>query len=168
MYMAKLRRHFEPKHFPWFAVFVMALMVFAVAQLVRAATGGVSGSPGTRYDATQATNYVSTESQSHTLMPNMTVGFVTSSQAPAVVTISSSPGGAHDLNCGYVMRLKVDGIMESVEIPVLLVGPDARSFSFVTSQLAPGSHTANIEWRAESTIGPTGCTEVRSMVVMHQ
>ena len=166
--MAKLRRHFQSKYFPWVFVVILTLAVFGAVQLVRAATGGISGSPGTKYDAVQATDSVSTDSESYALMPNMTVGFATSSQAPAVVIISSSPRGVRNLNCGYIMRLKVDGVIESAEIPVLLAEVDSRSFTFVTGSLSPGSHTANIEWRVAAGFTSLGCADVRSMVVMHQ
>ena len=73
MYMAKTRNSSHIKVSPVFLLVVLFLGGFGVVQIVRAATGGIPGSPGARYDAVQATNFISTESYSFTPMPGMTV-----------------------------------------------------------------------------------------------
>ena len=168
MYMAKTRNSSHIKVSPVFLLVVLFLGGFGVVQIVRAATGGIPGSPGARYDAVQATNFISTESYSFTPMPGMTVPFATSNHAPALVTVNSSPIGVHNLNCGHIMQLKVDGAVASVEIPVLLVDIDARSFTFVTDPVSPGTHTASVEWKIASGFTNLGCAEARSMIVLHQ
>jgi len=161
----------EPKHVkvpPVVFLIILVFGAFGMVQLVRAATGGISGSPGTRYDSTQSTNYVSTESYTYASIPNMSIPFTTSNQAPAIVTVSFSPNAIRNLNCAHIMRATIDGVSMSPEVPVVLADIDSKSFTFVTDSLAPGSHTAIVEWKVAAGFSALGCTEVRSLVVLHQ
>lgn len=167
--MAKIRTYVEPSKTPYFFFFILVLAIFGIVQLVRAASGGISGAPGTRYDGAQATDYKETTSSSYEDMPNMSVSFSTTAHSPAVILVSASSPSLRFAGCGYFMRLLVDGAVQSGEVPVLLSDRDSRSFNFVSQPLTPGSHTATIQWRIEMPyFASTGCVQARSLAVMHQ
>ena len=73
-----------------------------------------------------------------------------------------------------VIRLTIDGIVQSGAATVVLdhrgAGePDeveTHGFNFVSDPLAPGTHTAKIQWRHDSQ--PAACSEERSMIVLHK
>jgi hypothetical protein len=73
-----------------------------------------------------------------------------------------------------LIQLLIDGVVQSgprhVAMAVRPVGdefpPGTHGFNFISDRLAPGTHTAQIQWR-DTGAGP-GCVEGRSLVVLHK
>jgi hypothetical protein len=74
-----------------------------------------------------------------------------------------------------LIQLLIDGVVQSGPRHVVIVSrqlgdehnpPGTHGFNFISDRLAPGTHTAQIQWR-DSGAGP-GCVETRSLVVLHK
>jgi len=158
---------------PFIWIFIACLALLGVVQLVRAATGGIQGQPGvTKYDAAGVSDSIVTSNDSYVDMPGMSVSFLTTETAPAVIHVSVATPLQYTPSfngCFYLMRAVIDGTPMSDEVPITFLNLETRGFTFVTPSLSIGTHTATIQWRPKvSYFGQPGCTQARSMVVEHQ
>ena len=68
------------------------------------------------------------------------------------------------------VRLTIDGVVQPVNVSVPIFagseGTNTHGFTWVSRSLAPGSHTARIQWRTD--LGSTFCVDDRSLVVLHR
>ncbi|MEX0816579.1 MAG: hypothetical protein WD027_03990 [Gaiellales bacterium] len=74
-------------------------------------------------------------------------------------------GGAFDT--GFV-RLTIDGVQQFPgEIPLIPAGDSgSHGFNWQSSGLAPGVHTARIQWRTD--LGGNFCVDARSLIILHK
>jgi hypothetical protein len=147
---------------------VAVLGLATTVAVAYAATGHKS--PITKFTGVDEVVEGCTNSTSYTNMPNMKRSFILdgSDNSEAVVMFSGSlslgdEGGSFDT--GFI-RLTVDGSEQTPgEVPAIGVNDrGAHAFNFQTASLAPGTHTARIQWRTD--LGSSFCVDARSLTVL--
>jgi hypothetical protein len=114
---------------------------------------------------TTSTNFVN--------MPQMSRTFTLGSGAIDEVAVMFQ-GAAMRLSLGSgfdtgFVRLTIDGAEQPPGlIPLVSEGdaPAGHGFNWQSKPLAPGSHTARIQWRTD--LGNELCVDARSMIVLHK
>lgn len=158
-------------HLPKVTALGFGLAVALVAGLAGAAHAANSRSGAiTKFSGVDEIVFACTSTTSFANMPAMSRTFTVGagSNASVVVTFSgaaSLSGEAFDT--GFV-RLRIDnGTVPPGDIP--LVGANlsgAHGFTWESAPLAPGSHTARIQWRTD--LGSSFCVDARSLTVLHK
>jgi hypothetical protein len=130
-----------------------------------------------RADAVDATTFVCTTGGTFTDMPEMSATFRLGGRAaqPVIVLFEGEWGGpSFTEGTGAFIRLAIDGVVQTpvdVGVERRPTGtPDdleTHGFNFVSDPLAPGTHTATIQWRGTTTSGQV-CVQDRSMIVLHK
>jgi hypothetical protein len=87
-----------------------------------------------------------------------------------VVTFQASWSGvAMQFDTAFV-RLTIDNVVQptNVSVPIFAGadGTNTHGFTWISRSLAPGSHTARIQWRTD--LGSTFCVDDRTLVVLHR
>jgi hypothetical protein len=108
-------------------------------------------------------------------MPDMAVTFKLGGSAsrPVLVFIQASLAFPSE-GASLIMRLTVDGVVQSgpddVVVDLRPTGEpfpvSTHGFNFISDSLAPGTHTARIQWRDNG--AGQGCARSRSLIVLHK
>jgi hypothetical protein len=162
----------------------LAALTIALAGRARASEDGlapdaiskaVTGVPISKFDAIDATDTVCTVSPSFNNMPAMSKTFTqgATSSKPVIVQFEGEWFPAADGSAAFI-QLAIDGVVQSGPRSVVaahspfgeLPESETHGFNFISDALAPGSHTATIQW-ADNGQGPY-CVRVRSMIILHK
>jgi hypothetical protein len=113
-----------------------------------------------------------TTSASFVTMPQMTRTFTVGGSANGAVVAMfdgsldlDTSGGTFDT--GF-LRLTIDGVQQSPGV-VPAIGAGERGthgFNWQSRALAPGSHTARVQWRTD--LGGNFCVDARSLIILHK
>ena len=154
---------------------ITVLSAVAVIGLVAAvaAVGAVSRSaPISKFDGVDEIVEACTTTKTFATIPQMsrtfTLGGSVNDEAVAMFQGSFSlddSGGTFDT--GFI-RLTIDGVQQSPGV-VPAIAPGERGthgFNWQTRPLAPGSHTARVQWRTD--LGGRLCVDARSLIVLHK
>jgi hypothetical protein len=172
---------------------VAALAAIALAALPRVWMGRATADDGTdavaktvsniatgRADAVDASTALSqcTSSASFTAMPQMseTFSFGGNASRPVLVLFHGEWVGFAE-GAFVTVRLTIDGVVQSgpgaAGDLVLAFRPagepfqsGTHGFNFVSEPLAPGTHTATIQWQSAG--GGQVCVDERSLIVLHK
>lgn len=135
----------------------------------------VSNVATSRADAVDAGNEVCTASPQFNNLPNMseTFAFGGTASRPVIVLFQGSWRDRTE-GSSVSIRLTIDGVVQSgpafVGVDHRPIGEppmaDTSGFNFVSDMLAPGTHTATIQW-ADNGVGPF-CVTDRSLIVLHK
>jgi hypothetical protein len=125
-----------------------------------------------RADAVNAADFACTPAVSFTAMPGMseTFSFGGAASRPVLVLFQAEWRSFGEGSVASI-RLMIDGIVQpastlSVDHRVPGNGDEIEThgFNFVSDPLAPGTHTATIQWSATGTL----CATDRSLIVLHK
>jgi hypothetical protein len=135
----------------------------------------VTNVPTGKADAVTLTDIPCTVSPNYTDMPGTSVTFTLGGTAPRPVLVLLQ-GQWFLPNDGVTVRvgLVIDGVVQTgptdvlvAERPTGVALTDAtHGFNFVSDALAPGTHTAKIQWHDNGV--NFGCVSNRSLIVMHK
>jgi hypothetical protein len=136
----------------------------------------VANVPTPKADAVDAIDFPCTTSATFVPMPTMSRTFKLGGKAsqPVLVLFQGEWFG-FDSGQAAQLELTVDGVVQPGPGTIITIDQrpagttqpvSTHGFDYVTSPLAPGTHTAEIEWR--STPGGQICVTRRSLVVMHK
>jgi hypothetical protein len=154
-------------------VAALAAAAFAAGSAVAgrtAAESTASNVPTSKADAADATDRQCTGSSIFADMPGMTTTFTLGGREPRPVVALFEAVWAGVGVAGAEVRLTVDGVPQFAgsSIPLAARGPtETHGFNFLSNALAPGVHTATIQWRT-GLAGQASCAEHRSLVVLHK
>jgi hypothetical protein len=155
---------------------LLAILGAAAASLAVAATVAIgavqtsaSNAPTAKADGVDAVGIECTSDLGFVDMPGLTTTFTTRGSAPkpVIVLFQSEWVG---IQGEPLMRLTIDGVQQSPgEVRAADVGSAAQThgFNFVSSPLAPGTHTATMQFRSE-TAARRVCVGDRSLIVLHK
>ena len=146
-------------------------MFFSVSALVASEAWAVAGTAG-RFSGTRGVVNQCSITTAFTTMPGMVQTFFLGGTAndEVIVTFQASWSGvAQQFDTAFV-RLTIDGVVQptNVSVPIFagVEGTNTHGFTWISSSLAPGSHTARIQWRTD--LGSTFCVDDRTLVVLHR
>jgi hypothetical protein len=135
----------------------------------------VANVPTGKTDAVDLTDIPCTVSPSYTDMPGTAVTFKVGGTAPRPVIVLMQ-GQWFLPNDGVTVRIRllIDNVVQSGPTDVLIAERPAgvalesgtHGFNFVSNALAPGPHTAKIQWHDNGV--NFGCVTNRSLIVMHK
>jgi len=119
-----------------------------------------------RADALEFASFDCTTSDSFADMPGTseTFSFGGTASRPALVLFQ----GQWEGNGGAVIRLTIDGAPQSLVVPVYRSGFGTNGFHFISAPLAPGTHTAKIQWSSDPTVEGAICVLARSLIILHK
>jgi hypothetical protein len=153
---------------PW-----LGATVFSISALVTSQAWAVTGTAG-KFSGTRAVVNQCSITGAFTTIPGMVQTFVlggTTSDEVVVTFQASWSGVAQQFDTAFV-RLTIDGAVQPTNVSVPIFGGSqgtgtyTHGFTWISSSLAPGSHTARIQWRTD--LGSTFCVDDRSLVVLHR
>lgn len=152
-------------------VSVLAVLAFALA--VPATTAWAQVGTQNKFSATRAViNNCTIPAASFSNMPGMTRTFTIggSTSEEVVVTFQASwSGSAIQFDTAFV-RLTIDGAVQPTNNAVpIFAGADGtytHGFTWISGPLAPGGHTARVQWRTD--LGSSFCVDDRTLVVLHK
>jgi hypothetical protein len=128
--------------------------------------------PITRFSGTDEIVEACTQTTSFATIPQMARTFTLGGSANEEVVVMfqgslrlDTAGGAFDT--GF-LRLRIDGVDQSPgEVPAIGAGDSGtHGFNWQSRPLAPGSHTARVQWRTDQ--GGELCVDARSIIVLHR
>jgi hypothetical protein len=151
---------------PW-----LGATFFSISALVTSQAWAVTGTAG-KFSGTRGVVNECSITTSFTNMPGMVQTFVLGGTAndEVVVTFQASWSGmAMQFDTAFV-RLTIDGAVQptNVSVPIFAgsEGNYTHGFTWISKSLAPGNHTARVQWRTD--LGSTFCVDDRSLVVLHR
>lgn len=160
-----MRRH------PWRVVGVLTaitvLLGSALALQAFAAIAKTISTPVDRVDGVDASDSVSTNSTSFVDMPGMSKSFTLAGpNNKKVVVLFQGVMEVFDTAVFATIQLRIDGVLQSGPQPVLVDQQDFQTagFNFISDSLAPGLHTAKIQWKSGS--GDDIFVDDRSLIVL--
>lgn len=135
-----------------------------------------SNIPTGKADAVDAVNGICTVSPNFNDMPGMSETFSFGGTASRrVIVLFQSHWNLGAENSSVSIRLTIDGVVQSGPGNGFIINSQpadaqqrtvgTRGFNFISNPLAPGTHTAKIQWR-DNGVGP-GCAAARSLIVLH-
>jgi hypothetical protein len=151
---------------PWLGATFLGISALVTSQAlaVTGTAGKFSGTRGVVNECSITTSFKT--------IPGMERTFVLGGTAneEVVVTFQASwSGTAMQFDTAFV-RLTIDGVVQPVNVSVPIFagseGTNTHGFTWLSKSLAPGSHTARIQWRTD--LGSTFCVDDRSLVVLHR
>ena len=146
-------------------------MFFGVSALCASEVWAVTGTAG-RFSGTRAVVNQCSITTAFTTIPGMVQTFVLGGTAndEVVVTFQASWSGVAEQFDTAFVRLTVDGVVQPINVSVPIFagaeGTNTHGFTWISGSLAPGSHTARIQWRTD--LGSTLCVDDRTLVVLHR
>jgi len=166
--MRAIRRH------PWRVVSVLAvvsamlgsLLVFQAVAAPSVPTKTI-GAPVDRVEGVDSTSTTSTTSTTYVNMSGMSRSFtLAGTNNKKVVVMFQGVMEVFDSAVFASIRLLIDGNVQSGPQPVLVDQFDFQTagFNFITDSLAPGQHTAVIQWKSGS--GAEIFAADRSLIVL--
>lgn len=153
---------------PW-----MGATVCGISALVTSQAWAVTGVAG-KFSGTRGVVNECSISTSFKTIPGMEQTFAlggTSSEEVVVTFQASWSGTAMQFDTAFV-RLTIDGVVQPTNVSVPIFGGSqstgtyTHGFTWISKSLAPGNHTARIQWRTD--LGSTFCVDDRSLVVLHR
>ena len=151
---------------PW-----LGATFFSISALVTSQALAVTGTAG-KFSGTRGVVNECSITAAFTTIPGMmqTFSWVEPRNDEVVVTFQASWSGmAQQFDTAFV-RLTIDGAVQptNVSVPIFAGsdGTNTHGFTWISRSLAPGSHTARIQWRTD--LGSTFCVDDRSLVVLHR
>jgi len=135
----------------------------------------VSNIPTAKADAIDATNTICTVSPNFNDMPGTSKRFsFGGSQSRSVIALFQGEWFSNTEGSAAFIQLAIDGKVQSGPSSVVVAHrpfgepqqTESHGFNFVSDPLAPGMHTATIQW-ADNGAGPY-CVRVRSLIVLHK
>ncbi len=151
---------------PW-----IGAMLFSASALFASQAWAVTGTAG-KFSGTRAVVNQCSITSAFTTMPGMVQTFFLGGTAndEVVVTFQASWSGVAEQFDTAFVRLTIDGAVQptNVSVPIFAgaEGTNTHGFTWISSSLAPGSHTARIQWRTD--LGSTLCVDDRTLVVLHR
>jgi hypothetical protein len=151
---------------PWFGA-----MFFSVSALVAGDAWAVTGTAG-KFSGTRAVVNQCSITAAFTTIPGMVQTFFLGGTAndEVIVTFQASWSGVTQQFDTAFVRLTVDNVVQPTNVSVPIFGgadgTNTHGFTWISSSLAPGSHTARIQWRTD--LGSTLCVDDRTLVVLHR
>jgi hypothetical protein len=149
----------------------LGAMFFSVSALAASEAWAVTGTAG-RFSGTSKVINQCSITTSFTTIPGMVQTFVLAGTTndEVVVTFQASWSGvAMQFDTAFV-RLTIDNVVQptNVSVPIFAGadGTNTHGFTWISRTLAPGSHTARIQWRTD--LGSTFCVDDRTLVVLHR
>jgi hypothetical protein len=133
-----------------------------------------SNVPTAKADALDATNTICTVSRSFDHMPGTSKTFSFGGrQSRSVIVLFQGEWFSNTEGSAAYIQLAIDGKDQSGPSAVGVAHrpfgepqqTESHGFTFVSDPLAPGTHTATIQWAANGA-GPY-CVRVRSLIVLH-
>ena len=165
--MMKARGTFKKRLALFAGIASIGLLITVVAQAATSRSAPISKFDGIDEiveACTTATNYVTIPQMTRTF----TVGGSVKDEVVAMFQGSlslGSSGGSFDT--GF-LRLTIDGVQQGPgEVPAIgAADRGTHGFNWQSAPLAPGSHTARVQWRTD--LGSTFCADARSLIVLHK
>lgn len=142
-----------------------------------AASTSVSNVATGRADAVDAAAGTCTNSTDFVDMPGMSETFSFGGNAPRPVLVLFQGSFAGDADSAARIRLLIDGVVQpppgdgvDVHEEDASVDIATNGFNFISAPLAPGTHTATIQWLAAGVTDPLPmtCVAGRSLIVLHR
>jgi hypothetical protein len=173
-------RH-SPRHtLPALATLLLVLAVLALVWIARASADedapsspsavarSVSNVPTGKADAVDSTSEPCTSSISYTDMPDMSETFTLGGTASRpVIVLFQAAWQNNDPNGIAGIQLLIDGIIQpagAISLQPAIVETDG--FNFISATLAPGTHTAKMQWRSANQ--RSICVLDRSLIILHK
>jgi hypothetical protein len=149
------------------AALIAAVCLSASEEPAAAQVGNVN-----KFSSTRAVINECSITTAFTTIPGMTRTFTLGGTATDEVVVmfqASWSGSAIEFDTGFV-RLTIDGVVQPTNnaVPIFAgsTGTFTHGFNWISQGLAPGSHTARIQWRTD--LGSTFCVDDRTLVVLHR
>ena len=149
----------------------MGSMFLSVSALIASEAGAVTGTAG-KFTGTRAVINQCSITTVFATIPGMTQTFTLGGTAndEVVVTFQASWSGVTEQFDTAFVRLTIDGAVQptNVSVPIFAgaEGTNTHGFTWISGSLAPGNHTARIQWRTD--LGSTLCVDDRTLVVLHR
>ena len=110
-----------------------------------------------------------TTAKSFVTVPQMSRTFTVGWPGSVLVTFTGSASlTGQTFGTGYV-RLTIDNVEQDPgKLPYVEAGEvsEAHAFTWQSKPLAPGSHTARVQWRADPHL--SFCLDARSLTILHR
>jgi hypothetical protein len=128
--------------------------------------------PISKFDGVDEIVFACTTGSTFTTIPQMTKTFTVGGSVKDEVVVMfqgamdlDTSGG--NLDTGFI-RLKIDATQTPPgEIPAIGAGErGTHGFNWQSRPLAPGSHTARVQWRTD--LGSQFCVDARSLIILHK
>lgn len=155
---------------------IVIVTVFGTAPVAYARQSkSVSNMATARASAVDANERVCTAAPFFVDMPNMSKSFSFGGSASRhVIVLFEGEFGHLTEGTSLTIQLMIDGVVQSGPKDIFMLfhadGDEfpagTHGFNFISDRLAPGAHTAKIQWR-DTGAGP-GCVFARSLVVLHK
>jgi len=149
----------------------LGAMFLSVSVLVASDAWAITGA-ARRFTGTSRVINQCSITTAFTTIPGMVQTFVLggTENDEVVVTFQASWSGvAQQFDTAFV-RLTIDNVVQptNVSVPIFagVEGTNTHGFTWLSRTLAPGSHTARIQWRTD--LGSTFCVDDRTLVVLHR
>jgi len=154
---------------------VVFVTVLGAAPVAYAQSKSISNIATARASAVDATERVCTAAPFFVDMPTMSKNFSFGGTASRhVIVMFEGEFGHITEGSALAIQLMLDGVVQSGPRDIFTLfhatGDEfpagTHGFNFISDRLAPGAHTAKIQWR-DNGAGP-GCVFARSLVVLHK
>jgi hypothetical protein len=152
------------------AIAAGVLLIGLVGAVAARAVPILRSAPVNRFDGADAVIQRCTTASNFVNMPGMsrtfTVGGSVNNAVMAMFQGSLDLSGGQ-FDTGFI-RLTIDGVQQTPgEVPAIAPGErGTHGFNWQSKPLAPGSHTARVQWRTD--LGGTLCVDARSLMVLHR
>jgi hypothetical protein len=150
---------------------VLIGLVTAVAAQAATSRSIKRAAPIDQFDGVDEIVEACTTGTTFATMPQMkrsfTLGGSVNDEVVAMFTGSLSlDASGGDFDTGFI-RLTIDGVEQSPgEVPAIGAGDrGSHGFNFQSAPLAPGAHTARVQWRTD--LAGTFCVDARSLIILH-